>query len=298
MAKIRKPSKRKDAYRAGDLDFERRRDRFYAGCHYEFNEPPPLVVPLAAIYAFDPETTKRRAEFYANCSRVFGWGWALDVPDYQAPRSNPGREGQHYDRVKISTAKDESRNDATDVLTWLATKGKLNSEIEPPRTDRKLEIAWSEGRERQNTASKLQEVFQKAELTPLRSADPAAIGGGGSFGSRFVAVSKIEAMRAIQDLRNDIPQPCMAMLERILVGNRLDRTKGAAAERMLFNQVRMSIDFATWSMDRSRPDIDPYDKASAELCRRWPDAWEWITVRRLRRGGVMAKRITRSRRSF
>lgn len=238
-----------------------------------------------------------RAAFYADMARVYGFeGWTFAAPK-ASPCGEPGRDGERYDRVKISTAKDESRNDATDVLTWLAVKGKLNSEIQPPRTDKKVEIAWSEGRERQNTAAKLQEAFQKAELTPLRSADPAAIGGGGSFDSRFVGVSKLEAMYDIQCLRDDIPQPCMAMLERILLGNRLDRVKGGAAERRLFNQIRMSIDFATWSMDRSRPDVDPYDKASAELCRRWPDAFEWITIRRLRRGGVMTKRITRSRRS-
>jgi hypothetical protein len=276
-------------YRLGDPDFDAIREAFYDRCRYHFGGPTSIVPPIV-----QDDLAAERARFYDMVRRHLA-----DLPltptvkrkgktkPAQAP--SPGRDGQRYEKVRVSLVQDKARNDATDVLTWLSYKHKLNSEIVPPITDQKRDAAFQDGRQRIDTANKLQALFQVAQLTPLRSPDPSEIGGGG-FGPKFIGEAKLRAMLTVQDLRTDIPESCMVLLEQILLENRLERATSSRDEKRIYQQVRMAIDFAFWSFERTRPGIDPYDKASTELCRRWPQAFEWITGRRLQTVTVAMRR--------
>jgi len=232
-----------DTYRAGDADFDVIRSRFYAMVRRHLAEPVSIRKTAAT-----------------------------------AP-SGPGRDGVPIEIEKYGDPRIASyRDNAADALGWLAMKGHMNSRIVGDRTDRLMEIAWAEGRARITTATMLSDLFERAELTALRSANLEGISGGG-FGPRAVHHTKLEAMMAVQSIRSDIPPACMAIIEAVISRNQSPWLgQGKAAQAKIFEEIRRAIDFATWSIERShrRPSID-----DEELIRRWPEALDWITARRL-----------------
>lgn len=181
------------------------------------------------------------------------------------------------------------RNNAADALQWLIFKGHLNSRIDGPRTDKAMEMAWAEGRGRINTATKLAELFEKAELTPLRSPDFEATPGG-SFGPRYVGNTKLSCMMAIQALRQDIPPACMRILEAIICRNEFPwHGKKKREEQRIYEGIRMALDFAAWSFGRHHPKAEMTED---EVVQRWPAAQDWFTARRLAES-VLAFRMDR-----
>lgn len=170
------------------------------------------------------------------------------------------------------------RNNAADALQWLMMKGHLNSRIDGPRTDKAMELAWAEGRGRINTVTRLVELFEKAELTPLRSPDFEATPGG-SFGPRYVGNTKLSCMMAVQALRQDIPPACMRILEAIICRNEFPwHGKKKREEQRIYEGIRMALDFAAWSFGRHHPKAEMTEE---EMVRRWPAAQDWFTARRL-----------------
>lgn len=179
------------------------------------------------------------------------------------------------------------RDNASSALGWLIYKGHLNSMIDGPRTERAMEIAWNEGRARINTAQRLENIFEAADLTPIRSPDFEAVPGG-TFGPRAIHHSKLRAIKILADLERDIPPLCMGILRAIIGENRfiwhgLDKR----GEREMLEAIRMSLDFAAWSLDRRvlRPEM-----TEEEIVRRWPAAHQWFTVRRLQGATYSFKR--------
>lgn len=296
---VRKPQKRKDCYRLGDPDFDRRRERFYANMDYALREPPALVLPLIAFYGFEPETVKRRAAFYADCARVFGWKeWELDPEPYSPPTANPGRDQQPREVQKYGNAGIASyRDQASDAMTWLILNKHLNSKVDWPRTDEKLEQAWSEGNARHTTAQELERLFEKAELTPLRSPDFGGVPTGG-FGSRYVGVSKLISQMVVQDLRRDMPPALMALLERILVKNEHPwHGLKKKAQDAVFEQARMALDMAGWvlmKIDAGKAGEAAIERARVAIARRWPALDDWFYQRRLRPAVHMGRVIKKA----
>ena len=273
---------------------EQQRDRFYDLCErFLYREPPPIVLPLAAYYRGEPEHEKARASFYADCARVFGFeGWSMDRSEYQAPTGKTARDKLDVERYGDG-ARDLKRNNTSDAMTWLINAGHMNSRIEGLRTDQKLEIAWSEGRTRIITADAIAIIFEKAEITPLRSPDPEAIGGGG-FGPRKISIATIVAQMERGDLRADMPPALMSLLERIILANEFawEYAKTKSDRESVFQSIRLALDFADWSMAR-RESVVSGEKARAELVERWPVAGEWFRTRKLRLATHQARAIAK-----
>lgn len=183
--------------------------------------------------------------------------------------------------------KDTRRNNAADALEWLMMKGHLNSRIVGDRTEKAMEIAWAEGRGRINTATRLAAIFEKAELTPLRSPDFEAVPGG-SFGARHIGASKFQCIAILADLGEDIPPSCMEILRAIICRNEFPwHGAGKRDEQRIMEQIRMALDFASYSLDRHHPRPEMTED---ELVRRWPEAAEWFTAKRLRAATLSFKR--------
>jgi hypothetical protein len=165
-------------------------------------------------------------------------------------------------------------------------KGHLNSRIEGIRTDKAMEIAWAEGRGRITTATRLAEIFEKAELTPLRSPDFEATPGG-SFGPRHIGVSKFRCIEIVAQLEGDIPPACMVLLRAIICRNEFPwlglKPKN---EQRVMESIRLALDFAAWSLDRHHPRAEMTEE---EIVRRWPAAADWFTARRLTESALAFK---------
>jgi hypothetical protein len=174
--------------------------------------------------------------------------------------------------------RDMRRNNAADAMQWLIGKGHLNSRIEGPRTDKAMEIAWAEGRARINTTTDLAVIFERAELTPLRSPDFEATPGG-SFGPRFVSVTKLRCMKIVQDLRRDIPPAAIRTLEAIICRNEFP-WHGASKreEQRILQDIRRALDFAAWSLGNGRRGAEI---TREEMCRRWPESADWFVAKDL-----------------
>lgn len=231
-----------------------------------------------------------RSTFYAHCARVFGFeGWSFPKK-VEALEVKPGRDSAPTEIEKYGHPGIASyRNNAADAMQWLIMKGHLNSRIEGPRTDKAIELAWSEGRGRINTATRLADLFERAELTPLRSPDFEAVPGG-SFGPRYVGHGKLSCMKMIQDLRRDIPPACMAMIEAIICRNEFPwHGLSKKREQGVFQMVRMSLDFASWSLDKGKRGSEV---TREEMCRRWPQTLDWFTAADLS-GGVVSFKMDR-----
>jgi hypothetical protein len=170
------------------------------------------------------------------------------------------------------------RNNAADAMQWFINGSHHNSRIEGPRTDKAIEIAWAEGRTRANTAARLADLFEKAELTPLRSPDYESVPGGSS-GPRFVGNSKLTCMMVIQDLRREIPPTCTQLLEAVICRNEAPwHGLGKTAAQRVYQDLRMALDFAAWALDRRHTKAEV---SEVELVQRWPQAAEWFTAARL-----------------
>lgn len=244
-----------DTYRAGDPDFENVRDRFYG-----------MVERHLSIVAI-----------------VLPKGRRTKIAD-----PGPGRDGIPTEIEKYGDPRIASyRDNAADAVQWLVSKGHLNSRIVGVRTDRLLEIAWAEGRARITMMSMLADLFERAELTALKSPDLEGLSGG-SFGPRAIHHTKLEAMMVVQRMRSEIPPVCMKMLEAVITRNESPwHGLGRSAQAAVFDAIRRSIDFAAWSLERSRAKPEITDQ---ELVRRWPEALEWITAGRLTVAAISFKR--------
>lgn len=174
--------------------------------------------------------------------------------------------------------RDIRRNNAADAMQWLIMKGHLNSRIEGIRTDKAMEIAWAEGRGRITTATRLAEIFERAELTPIRSPDFEATPGG-SFGPRHIGVSKFRCIEIVAQLEGDIPPSCMVLLRAIICRNEFPWLGlKPKHEQRVMESIRLALDFAAWSLDRHHPRAEMTED---EVVRRWPAAREWFVARRL-----------------
>lgn len=236
-----------DTYRPGDEDFDFIRGRFYdmVERHLSREKPAP--------------SKKGRAKKQESAPVV------IDGRPVEIERYGDGR-------------RDIRRNNTADAMQWLIMKGRLNSMIEEPRTDKKLELAWAEGRGRITTATRLAEIFEKAELTPLRSPDFEATPGG-SFGPRHIGVSKFRCIEIVAQLEGDIPPACMGLLRAIICRNEFPwlglKPKN---EQRVMESIRLALDFAAWSLDRHHPRAEMTEE---EIVRRWPAAQGWFVARRL-----------------
>lgn len=238
-----------DTYRPGDEDFDFIRGRFYAMVERHLSREEPK-----------PTTAKKGRKPKAESAPVVIDGRPVEV--------------EKYGNAGIASY----RNNAAAALQWLIFKGHLNSRIDGPRTDKAMELAWAEGRGRINTATKLAELFEKAELTPLRSPDFEATPGG-SFGPRYVGSTKLACMMAIQALRQDIPPACMGILEAIICRNEFPwHGKKKREEQRIYEGIRMALDFAAWSFGQHHPKSEMTEE---EMVRRWPAARDWFTARAL-----------------
>lgn len=242
----------------------------------------------------NPPATNRervsRARFYAMCAREFGFeGWCFNREESSEP-IKPGRDGRPSEVEKYGSPGIASfRDNAADAMQWLILKGHLNSRVVGPHTDEALEIAWAEGRGRINTANELAELFETAELTPLRSPDLESVPSG-TFGPRTIGMKKLQAMKAVQDLRRDIPPLCMGLLEAIICRN--DFLWAGLPKKdaeNLFQAIRASLDFAAWSLNQYNPRAEITEEV---MIQRWPWTEQWFIARRLRGKVVMSRMDT------
>lgn len=222
-----------------------------------------------------------RAKFYAMAERHLS---REEAPAPKAKKSKPESapvviDGRPVEIERYGDGRrDIRRNNAADAMQWLIMKGKLNSTIHGIRTDKAMELAWAEGRGRITTATRLAEIFEKAELTPLRSPDFEAATGG-SFGPRHIGVSKFRCIEIVAQLEGDIPPACMVLLRAIICRNEFPwfgiKPKN---EQRVMESIRLALDFAAWSLDRHHPRAEMTED---EVVRRWPAAREWFVARRL-----------------
>lgn len=230
-----------------------------------------------------------RAKFYAMVERH------LSREEAPAPKAKKAKtesvpvviDGRPVEIERYGDGRrDIRRNNAADAMQWLIMKGHLNSRIDGIRTDKALEIAWAEGRGRITTATRLAEIFEKAELTPLRSPDFEATPGG-SFGPRYIGASKFRCIEIVAQLEGDIPPACMVLLRAIICRNEFPwlglKPKN---EQRVMESIRMSLDFAAWSLDRHHPRAEMTEE---EIVRRWPAAQDWFVARRLTESAVTFK---------
>lgn len=203
-----------DTYRHGDPDFDWKRDRFY-----------DMV---------------RRHLAYVETRAKKGKG--------KAKSNEPGRDGRKAPESYGSPAKLMLRNPQPDAVEVLRFQAKLlNSHFPPPMTDAKRDIAFVEGEVRRDTLETLETLFYGAELTPLRSVDPSAVPSGG-FGPRSISDHKLDCQRRVQDMRKEIPPACMSTIERVIAGEMIWEVPSRKARKILLQDLRMALDFATWSL--------------------------------------------------
>lgn len=260
-----------DTYRLGDADFDESRARFYAMVyrHLRYVEGQPIAQST-------PAKGKRKK---AKQMMI-------------AVTPSPGRDGQPYAESSYFTRENQrgSRNDFGDALEWLILRGKLMHGADGGNAEQARERGHSLAKRRAETADDLLRLMEKAELTPFRSPDYSStpVSGGGP---RHVGISKLVAQMRVQDIRRDVPPVLMALLERVLARNEhCWHNQPKRRQDEIFRAICLALDFAGWSMDRNHGRIDLYDKATADLCRRWPEAFEWLTDRRLRQTGTTTRR--------
>lgn len=254
-----------DTYRLGDADFDFIRTRFYdmAERHLR-NLPATPSTPLK-------KQKKAKGPIAAPVE--------IDGRPVEIEKYGDG-------------TKDTKRDNAADALNWLIVKGHLNSKMDGPRSDAALERAWSDGNARRTTADELVLLFERAELTPLRSPDLEGTPGG-SFGPRFVGLSKLVSQMIVQDLRRDMPPALMALLERVLLGNEhVWHGREKKQQARIFQDVRLALDFAAWGLAR-HGGVAAQEKAKAHLCQKWEVAGEWFRTKTLRLAVHQARVIKR-----
>lgn len=180
------------------------------------------------------------------------------------------------------TGAGEAINHAADALQWLIRKDHLRSPVAHNlplnERDRLLTASHKEADKRSDTAQKLAAIFEKADFTPLRSPDFEAVPGGG-FGPRKIGLSKLVNAEKLAELSKDIPPACMRLLEAIICRNEFPwHGKGKAEQKRIMAEVRMALDFASFSLDKHHARSEMTED---EVVRRWPAAREWFVARRL-----------------
>lgn len=254
-------------YRAGDPDFEERRRKFYGMVGRHLSRPVNTAQPAKAAKKADKKAKPAKVETVID-------GRPVEIEKYGSPG--------------IASY----RNNAADSMHWLINAGHLNSRIVGPRTDRAIELAWAEGRTRVNTATRLAELFENAELTPIRSPDYESVPGGSS-GSRYVGNTKLACMKIVQDLRRDIPPACMQRLETVIKENAAPwHGLKKKTQQSIYDEIRMALDFAAFALDQHHSKAEVTEEI---LVQRWPAAQDWFTARRLRERAVSFKRDRKPR---
>lgn len=269
-----------DTFRSGDSDFEQVRSRFYGMVERHLRNVP------------DQPTSKRPDKGNRKRKKA-----KVEV----SKKPEPGRDGQPFLESTWTTEEGPRgfRNDFGDALEWLILKGKLIHGADGDTGDQVRERRHSLANDRFKTADDLLQLLDAAELTPIRSPDYSStpVSGGGP---RFVGLSKMVAQMKVQDIRHDVPVAAMRLLEAILIGNRHvwhDRPK--KTQEAIFKEICLAIDLVGWSMDRDRSmdqnraaHVDIYEKATADLIRRWPEVFDWIVEKRLRSVTHSARRLS------
>lgn len=286
----------KDVYRLGDPDFDARREQFYENCRYAFTGEPvpaPVVLPLIAFYGFERDTMKRRAEFYANCARVFGWKeWELDKPEYAPHTGTPGRDGKVEHREKYGEAAKASYWDhhAGTVELFERKADLLDSIIVLPYSDEKRDLAARDGNTRRRVARMVRDLFDGEMVSNMQSAD---LGGvpGGTFAGKVASDHALDCQAKVHQMRKDLPPRSMAILEDVIrrevfLWEVMTKTKDGELvpdrkkSKRILQDIRMALDFAAWSLGASVKGREEISKA--ELCERWPTAVDWFYQQKLR----------------
>lgn len=245
-----------------------------------------------------------REKFYAMVRRYLAYERPVATRKgrkAKKPESSPtiidGKliEIEQYERG----AKDKKRNNAADAVQWLAMNGHLRNPVPHGlalrERDRALEIAYKSANGRIDTASDLASIFETAELTPLRSPDFGATPGG-SFGPRYVGVSKFRCIEIVAQLGEDIPPVCLRILRAVICENEFPWLGESKSEmQRIFAEIRTALDFARWSLDRRPGPIDIHERDTAELIERCPAAFEWLTMRKLRGVTLSTRRLATSK---
>lgn len=92
----------------------------------------PLVLPMAAYYAGEPEREARRAEFYAHCALAFGFrGWIFDNPTVQMA-VGVGYGGKGHSVRVIDQEQAAAINILAAPFEWLMATGKIESRLDTP----------------------------------------------------------------------------------------------------------------------------------------------------------------------
>lgn len=94
----------------------------------------PIVLPMSAYYAREPEHEARRAEFYAHCAFVFGFhGWLLDNPTVKMAVEigfgGRGRNIRLIDQDQVAPI-----NVMAAPFEWLVATDKIESTLDSPGT--------------------------------------------------------------------------------------------------------------------------------------------------------------------
>lgn len=244
----------------------------------------------------DPDFDRKRALFYARCARVFGFeGWDFGESAAEPAGKMPGRDGQAYRAEKYGEKGIASyRNVFAGTVEMFESRSELlNSEIEPPHTDEKVDQAACEGSVRRRAARQFRDLFESAAMTPLRSPELDRVPTG--FGPRSPHDRALDAMATVREMRNNLPPLVMRLLEDVVIADQFmwlvdDRRR----ERAILQDIRMALDFAAYEMGvayRGRQEIRRDD-----LCRRWEYAREFFyqkMLRPARHAGRVVSRRTR-----
>lgn len=268
-----------DTFRAGDEDFDFIRGRFYAMAERHLRDCPPTPSKAKGKKKRD-----KKAEAKPEQTEI-------DGRPVEIARTGAG----------------EAINHAADALQWLIRKDHLRSPVPHHlplnERDRLLTISHNEAVKRTDTAQKLASIFEKAAIAPLRSPDFEAVPGG-TFGPRSISLTKLQCIGILAELGRDIPPACLQLLEAIICRNEFPwhaKAKAAAAgarnakeaermakavEQAAFAEIRMAIDFASWSLDKRH---GRSEMTEDEIVRRWPAAQDWFTARRLAESALAFK---------
>lgn len=243
------------------LDFDEMRDRFYD------------MVRRHLSYIDDLTVAK---------------GKKKDAPK---PAKVPGRDGNQERREKYGEHGIHSYwNIGAGTVEMFERQSRLlDSKIEAPYTDQKRDQAAFEGNQRRRVARNLRELFEGADISPLRSADLDTVFSG--FGPRSPSDHALDCQKVIHQMRGDIPPGCMRMIESVIVRDEFlwendDRKK----EERILQDIRMALDFASWSLGsevRGKREVSRND-----LCERWAAAREFFYQSQLR-PAISAARVIR-----
>jgi len=251
-----------DTYRAGDEDFDFIRGRFYDMAERHLRDCPPTPSKAKGKKKRDKkaETKPEQTE--------------IDGKPVEIARTGAG----------------EAINHAADALQWLIRKDHLRSPVPHNlrlnERDRLLTISHAEAVKRTDTAQKLAGIFEKAAIAPLRSPDFEAVPGG-SFGPRSISLTKLQCIGILAELGRDIPPACLRLLEAIICRNEFPwHGAGKADQRRIMAEIRMAIDFASFSLDKHH---GRSEMTEDEVVRRWPAAQDWFTARRLAESALAFK---------